>query len=225
MAPLANLRHESFCREYLIDLNATAAYKRAGYKATGRGAVNNASRLLVNAGIQARIAELGAERAQRVASETSAPQVRADAVLREYLALAFRDLRDIFVTVNGGLRIRPVDEWPESIGRAIESVKIKQTLEKRPDGTFEPFEILEFKLSSKTDALKALGQHLGLFADREKERPASTAWDMLADMQNRLGELSYEQLIRIHRETLNLPALPDDEQEAGGGTPALPHRP
>ena len=44
-------RQKAFVREYLIDLNATAAYKRAGYNGKGRAAENAASRLLVNVGI------------------------------------------------------------------------------------------------------------------------------------------------------------------------------
>jgi phage terminase small subunit len=38
-------RHELFVAEYLIDWNATAAYKRAGYRARGHSAEVNASRL------------------------------------------------------------------------------------------------------------------------------------------------------------------------------------
>lgn len=40
-----------FVQEYLIDLNATAAYKRAGYKGSGKSAENAASRLLGNVGV------------------------------------------------------------------------------------------------------------------------------------------------------------------------------
>lgn len=46
-----NPRQQMFVKEYLIDLNATAAYKRAGYKARGAAADTNASRLLKNAEI------------------------------------------------------------------------------------------------------------------------------------------------------------------------------
>ncbi len=42
-------KQERFVQEYLIDLNATAAYKRAGYEAKGNSAEVNASRLLSNA--------------------------------------------------------------------------------------------------------------------------------------------------------------------------------
>lgn len=45
-------KQEAFVREYLIDLNATAAYRRAGYAATGHAAEASASRLLSNAEVR-----------------------------------------------------------------------------------------------------------------------------------------------------------------------------
>lgn len=44
-------RQKRFADEYLIDLNATAAYKRAGYKGNGKSAENAASRLMGNVGV------------------------------------------------------------------------------------------------------------------------------------------------------------------------------
>ncbi len=41
-------KQKRFADEYLLDLNATAAYKRAGYKGKGKSAENAASRLLGN---------------------------------------------------------------------------------------------------------------------------------------------------------------------------------
>ncbi len=50
MSNSANLtpKQQRFVAEYLIDLNATAAYKRAGYKGTGNSAEVTASQLLSN---------------------------------------------------------------------------------------------------------------------------------------------------------------------------------
>lgn len=46
------LRQERFVAEYLIDLNKTAAYKRAGYRARGHAAEVNASRLSLRPAVQ-----------------------------------------------------------------------------------------------------------------------------------------------------------------------------
>jgi phage terminase small subunit len=59
-------KQEAFVREYMIDLNATQAYLRAGYKVSDNVARANASRLLTNANIHARIEQLQADRAKKL---------------------------------------------------------------------------------------------------------------------------------------------------------------
>jgi Terminase small subunit len=56
-------RQAAFCREYLIDLNATAAAKRAGYSVAT--AKQQASRLLTNVNVAEHISELRQAAAQR----------------------------------------------------------------------------------------------------------------------------------------------------------------
>ncbi len=81
MAKLDNPRHESFCREYVIDVtNQAAAAIRAGYSA--KTAASQASRLLKNVNVAARVAELQAEAAER-------NEVTVDNVIAELV-----DLRD-----------------------------------------------------------------------------------------------------------------------------------
>lgn len=58
MAALSNHRHEAFAREVAKGQSASAAYKAAGYQAKGSSADVNASRLLRNAKVKARVAEL-----------------------------------------------------------------------------------------------------------------------------------------------------------------------
>lgn len=62
-----NARQQRFVDEYLIDLNATQAYVRAGYSPNGAGQA--AEKLLRNTEIRAAVAERQAARRQRV--ETS----------------------------------------------------------------------------------------------------------------------------------------------------------
>lgn len=50
-------KQELFIQEYLIDLNATAAYKRAGYAAEGHSAEASAARLMSNVEVARRIQE------------------------------------------------------------------------------------------------------------------------------------------------------------------------
>jgi hypothetical protein len=62
----AHEKRMRFAAEYIIDLNATRAYKRAGYTAKGHCATKNASELVTKPDVQAEIARLKAERAARV---------------------------------------------------------------------------------------------------------------------------------------------------------------
>lgn len=76
VAALENEKHERFCEEYLIDLNGTQAAIRAGYKK--RSAAAQASALLRNHEILARVRELRKERMDRLA-------LNADFVVLELL--------------------------------------------------------------------------------------------------------------------------------------------
>ena len=59
MPELKNKKHERFCIEYIVDLNASQAAIRTGY--AHKNANNIGSRLLANANIRARVDELLAE--------------------------------------------------------------------------------------------------------------------------------------------------------------------
>lgn len=85
-------KQEMFCLEYLKDLNATQAYIRAGYKVKESVAKANASRLLANANVSARIEELKNKRAEKI-------KVEADWVIKNLIAVAERSMQAIPVEV------------------------------------------------------------------------------------------------------------------------------
>lgn len=65
VSDVLNAQQERFCREYLIDYNATEAATRAGY--SNKTAASQGWRLLRNAKVLARVRELQAEQAERLA--------------------------------------------------------------------------------------------------------------------------------------------------------------
>jgi phage terminase small subunit len=91
------------------DLNATAAYKRAGYKSKGRAAENAASRLLVNVGIAHAIQTELSKREKRSAATV-------DRLELELERLALADVRKLFDS-DGALK--PVTEWDDDLAAAI----------------------------------------------------------------------------------------------------------
>ncbi len=100
MAKLTD-KQELFAREFIKDLNATQAVIRAGF--SEKSARNQAHRLMTNDDILNRIAELKAERNDRV-------QVDADYVLRRLVEIDEMDVLDILLA-NGELK--PIAQWPK----------------------------------------------------------------------------------------------------------------
>lgn len=153
-------KQQRFVEEYLVDLNATAAYKRAGYKAkTDTVARVEGARLLAKPSI--------AEAIQTARSRLSRQlEIKAAAVLEEYARIAFSDLGQIFDFTSTKPRLRPVCDIPEDARRALSSVKVRRYLERRGDDARE-VEVIEFKLWDKLGGLSKLAEHLDLFQQKK----------------------------------------------------------
>ena len=89
-------KQKIFADEYLIDLNATRAYKVAYPRVKNDEVARaNGSRLLTNANVAAYIEKRMKERQERT-------QITQDMVVRELAAIAFARLTD-YVNVKGGM--------------------------------------------------------------------------------------------------------------------------
>ena len=106
-------KQERFAREYLLDLNATQAAIRAGYSA--KTAQEQASRLLSNVMVAARIAELKQERADKVA-------VTAADVLKGVIevTLLAREEGDLKTALKGyELQGKHIGMWTEKVQQEV----------------------------------------------------------------------------------------------------------
>ena len=92
-------KQKLFCKEYMVDLNASAAYQRAGYISTGNAAEASASQLLRNPKVAKEIQHLMDKRANKVA-------ITAENVLNDILDTRDR-LKDTmaYMDDNGNERI------------------------------------------------------------------------------------------------------------------------
>jgi len=141
-----NPRQRRFVEEYLVDLNATQAARRAGYR--HRSAAQQGCTLLRNRKIAAAIAKAQAKRAART-------RVSADRVITELAKVAFGDPRRLLSWGPGGVVLRESDELTEAEAALVSEVAETRTA---TGGT------RKVKLHCKMTALTALARHLGLFA-------------------------------------------------------------
>jgi phage terminase small subunit len=153
-------RQERFTQEYLIDLNAGAAYKRAGYTvASDDTAWVNGSRMLSNAKVAARISELQAARSHRT-------NITADRVLCEIARIAFASIADVasFDAADGVVFLDSTeldDDVKAAIAEISSDVTHRTTTSNTPDRTVKT----RLKMHDKMAALKLLMQHLGLLSN------------------------------------------------------------
>ena len=143
-------RQRRFVQEYLIDLNATQAAKRAGYSA--RSARTTGQKILHHPAVAAAIESAQAKRAQRT-------RVSADRVVTELAKVAFGDPRRLFSWGPGGVELRESSELTEAEAALVSEVSETRTA---AGGT------RRVKLHCKMTALTALGKHLGLFGNGRK---------------------------------------------------------
>lgn len=140
-------KQKIFADEYLIDLNATRAYRKA-YPSVKKDetAAQAGSRMLRNV----KVAEYIAERMQARQERT---EITQDRVLEELAAIAFARATDYAEVKDDQVIIKDTAGLSENQIKAIAGIK---------QGKFG----IELKLNDKEKALELLGRHLGMFKDR-----------------------------------------------------------
>lgn len=175
-----NARQRLFIAQYLIDLDQTAAYIRAGYKAAGQVAMINACRLMAKPYIKAAIEEAMRKREQRI-------EVTADRVLLEVGRLAFFDMRKLY-RADGTLK--PPTEWDDDVAAALAGLEVIETRvgEADEEGNirFVPQFIKKAKVWDKGNALTLAMRHLGMLKDKlEVNSKVTGAIEYIAEIPKR----------------------------------------
>lgn len=150
---------ELFCQEFLVDMNRTAAYIRAG--GAPKAAHQTGSRLMKDPRILARVNELMREREEST-------RVKGFKVLEE-LALISQSSLEHYVAdeITGNVTAAP--DAPPGAMRAIASVK-RRPYEVIVDGqTVTRFKV-EISLWDKNPAITNAMKHLGLLKDIVEHR-------------------------------------------------------
>lgn len=143
-----------FCREFLVDKNATQAAIRAGY-AKDSASVKG-SQLLSIAKIQDRINSLIALQEKRL-------DIKADEILKELRRVGMSDVRELYKEDG---TVKHPTEWPDDLARAVSSIEVEELFEFVNGEKVWIGYTKKIKLWSKTQALDMLGKHKKLFTDR-----------------------------------------------------------
>ena len=185
MKPLTP-KQQAFIREYLVDLNASAAYRRAGY--TSGNANVTGPRLLANVRIQAELARHMAARSEKV-------ELTAEQVLREIKTAAFLDPLQLFAE-DGTLL--PLSRMPEAARRAIAGLEVEELYDGRGEDRRMIGYLKKIKLVSKEGTLTLAGRHLGMFVDkRELSGPNGGPIPMVAYDLSRLSDADLMTLAQL----------------------------
>jgi len=166
-------KQEMFCKEYLIDLNATQAAIRAGY--SKKTAKDIACENLAKPNIQKRILELKEKRSKRV-------EVDSDYVLKELLNWADGDYTELML-----LTAKQIKELAPEIRRLITGFK---RVTRRIPGTDEEEIQIEVKFIDKQKAMEMIAKHIGFY---EKDNEQGKA-DIVIKNEVDYSKLSIETL-------------------------------
>lgn len=149
-------KQDAFCREYLIDLNATQAAIRAGY--SEKTANRIAAKLLSKVDIQNSIAQLKAQRNEQV-------NIDAAYVLRRLVEIDQMDVLDI---MTDDMSIKPVSEWPASWRRYLSGFDLADMFEGRGEDREMVGILKKVKWPDKVKNLELLGKHVSVMAFKEQ---------------------------------------------------------
>jgi phage terminase small subunit len=154
-------KQQRFVDEYLVDLNATAAYARAGYAARGNAAEVNASRLLRNAQVVAAVQEAMRARERRT-------HITQDRVLQELARIAFFDIRKLY-SDDGSLK-KPTD-LDDDAAAALAGIDVVEmaggaSIDEGGNLKHVPMFTKKAKVFDKGAALALAMRHLGMLTDK-----------------------------------------------------------
>lgn len=177
-----------FCDEYLIDLNATRAYK-AAYKSCKKDetARTNGSRLLTNANIKTYIDERMKERELRT-------EITQDRVLKELAKIGFANATDYAKIVEKEYEVDKYGSDGAVVGKELKmltvvELELTENIEESKQAAISSIKRgangIEVKLNDKVKALELIGKHLGMFTDKVDITLDKS--EKLADILDQLG--------------------------------------
>ena len=163
-------KRRRLCEEYIVDLNATAAAKRAGYSTP---TTKQAANILKSPGCRKYVHYLKVQRAKNT-------QVSQERIIEELARIAYHDKRTFYTQDNMAV---PLHELTHDQQTAIKDIIFENHYIPNPDydpeaekenpdipKTIPKRRIKQYKTHNRVNALKMLGHHLGMSLDKPAEK-------------------------------------------------------
>ncbi len=171
-------KQEMFCKEYIVDLNATQAAIRAGY--SKKAAAESGYENLIKPHIQNRITELKSGRSEKLS-------IDAAYVLQRHYEIDQMDIADI-LSDDGS--IKPVHEWPKIWRQFISGFDVSELFEGSGDEREMVGLLKKIKWPDKVKNLELLGKHVDVQAYKEKRELEHS---LTEDFESLLGSIDDEE--------------------------------
>ncbi len=174
---MLNDKQERFCREYVIDLNATQAAKRAGYSEKTAG--QQGEQHLKKLEIQNRIKKLQSGISERL-------EITADMVTRELWTLATYSIQDLVEDSGEVINIKNADR---DILKPVTGFKVTKKIIHFEGGCEERI-TTDVKLADKISAIEKVGKHIGYFEkDNKQKQPVVNLGNLSDSDLEKLSEI------------------------------------
>ena len=160
-------RQEMFCREYIIDFNATQSAIRAGYSENSAKVIGCEN--LTKPNIQAFLSKLMKERNERV-------KIDADYVLNRLVEIDTLDVLDI---VDDKLNIKPIEQWSRAWRTSVTAIDVAELKE---SGDVIGF-LKKVRMPDKLKNLELIGKHTDVNAFKERIDHTSNGKDIMQSIQ------------------------------------------
>jgi phage terminase small subunit len=176
MPALENAKHEAFARAIVEGKSGRDAYRAAGYKPKNDATADAcASRLLADAKVSARVAEL-----KGAAADTTVMSARE--VLQELSKLGRSSIKHCIVQGDDtGEVVASLRDMPDEVAAAIQELQVEYYTEAGDDeledqehggklkrGRSRTVKRVRLKLHPKTPALELLGKHFKLYVEKHE---------------------------------------------------------
>jgi phage terminase small subunit len=149
-------RQRRFCEEYLVDLNASAAARRAGYSVTTAYSIGQEN---------LKKPEIATEIQRRMEARSKRTEITADQVVTELGKIAFANMLNYITIQDDGTAVVDFSMVDRDQGAVMREVTIETYAESRGDDA-QTVKRIKFALYDKKGALELLGRHFGLFTDK-----------------------------------------------------------